>query len=265
MVIAPDDTVIYSRRMTVTSSAPTGAQDDVGRGERTRAAILDASRQLFLVRGYAGTPVNAITEACGISRAGFYTYFKDKREVFNVLGRTAYRDVLAVIDELDRLEAPFGIGEVGIWVGNYFDFMDHHGAFVMASSYSAPDDDAFRSSRNRMVSRASWKLGHAVAGDGTHSPDVVGVAVTGLLDQAWYTVHRQTVAVERDEMIAVVSEMIVANGFPGNPSVLPTGQRSGSSATSVTQYPSAGPDTKPFDRRMTKLAVPSALVIVSPT
>jgi TetR/AcrR family transcriptional regulator len=61
-----------------------------------------------------------------------------------------------------------------------------------------------------MVSRASWKLGQAVAGDGVHSPDVIGVAITGMLDQAWFTVHRQTVAVDRAEMIAVVAEMIVA-------------------------------------------------------
>jgi hypothetical protein len=52
--------------MTVTS-APVG-QLDGGRGERTRAAILDASRALFLERGYVGTPINAITEAFSYAR-----------------------------------------------------------------------------------------------------------------------------------------------------------------------------------------------------
>ena len=192
--------------MTVTS-APVG-QLDGGRGERTRAAILNASRTLFLERGYAGTPINAITEACGISRAGFYTYFKDKREIFNVLGKTAYHDVLAVIAEWADAREPFGPADIRAWVGHYFDYMDHHGAFVLASAHSAPDDDEFRNSRNRMVTRASWKLGQAIAGNNAHSPDVIGVAVMGLLDRAWHTVHRQTVAVDRDEMIAVVAEMI---------------------------------------------------------
>jgi TetR/AcrR family transcriptional regulator len=196
--------------MTVTSGAPAGEQLDAGRGERTRAAILDASRRLFLERGYSGTPINAITEACGISRAGFYTYFKDKREIFNVLGETAYHDAVTVIAEWAEAAEPFGPADVRAWVGHYFDYMDQHGAFVLASAHSAPDDDAFRMSRNRMVSRASWKLGQAIAGDGAHSPEVVGVAVMGLLDRAWYTVHRQTVAVDLDEMIAVVAEMIVA-------------------------------------------------------
>lgn len=195
-------------RMTMTSGATAGAQLDRGRGERTRSAILDASRRLFLERGYAGTPINAITEVCGISRAGFYTYFKDKREIFNVLGKNAYHEVLAVIAEWADADEPFGANDIRTWVGHYFDYMDHHGAFVLASTQSAPDDDDFRSSRNRMVSRASWKLGQAIAGNGAHSPDVIGVAVMGLLDRAWHTVHRQTVAVDRNEMIAVVAEMI---------------------------------------------------------
>jgi hypothetical protein len=86
---------------------------------------------------------------------------------------------------------------------------------VLASTQSAPDDDDFRNSRNRMVTRASWTLGQAIAaGNVTHSPDVIGVAVMGLLDRAWHTVNRQTVAVDRDEMIAVVAEMIVAMATP---------------------------------------------------
>jgi AcrR family transcriptional regulator len=200
--------------MTVISGVSEVRQLDASRGERTRSAILDASRRLFLERGYAGTPINAITEACGISRAGFYTYFKDKREIFNVLGKTAYHEALAVIAEWADAGEPFGPIEISAWVGHYFDYMDHHGAFVLASAHSAPDDDAFRKSRHRMVTRASWKLGQAIAGNGAHSPDVIGVTVMGLLDRAWYTVHRQTVAVDRDEMIAVVTEMIVAMTLP---------------------------------------------------
>lgn len=196
--------------MTLTAGVASDVPLDATRGERTRLAILAASRRLFLERGYAGTPVNAITEACGISRAGFYTYFKDKREIFNVLGETAYREALAVIAKWAEAGRPFGPTDVRTWVGHYFDYMDFHGAFVLASAHSAPDDDDFRNSRNRMVTRASWKLGQAIGADRRHSPDVIGIAVMGLLDRAWHTVHRQTVAVDRDEMISVVTEMIIA-------------------------------------------------------
>jgi AcrR family transcriptional regulator len=170
--------------MTATSGAAVEPQLDASRGERTRSAILDASRRLFLERGYAGTPINAITEACGISRAGFYTYFKDKREIFNELGNAAYREALAVIAEWAESDEPFGAADISAWVGHYFDYMDHHGAFVLASAHSAPDDDAFRKSRNRMVTRASWKLGQAIAGDGRHRCRGDGPARPGLVHSA---------------------------------------------------------------------------------
>jgi AcrR family transcriptional regulator len=196
--------------MTLTSGAAPAQALDASRGERTRSAILEASRRLFLERGYAGTPINAITEACRISRAGFYTYFKDKREVFNVLGETAYHDVLAVLAEWEQFPTPYGLDHVRTWVGDYFAYLDRHGAFVMASAHSAPDDEAFRRSRNRMLTRAAFKLGHAIAGNGGHSPEVIGVAVMGLLDRAWYAVQTQAVPVDEDEVIGVVAEMVFA-------------------------------------------------------
>jgi len=196
----------------MTAPEAVGAGDllDMSRGERTRSAILDASRRLFLERGFRGTPINAITEACGISRAGFYTYFKDKREIFNVLGETAYHDVLAVITHCHDAVTSGRFDAVKAWVGEYFDYMDRHGAFVTAAAHTAPDDDAFRRSRNHMMTRAAWRLGEAISANGGHSPEVIGVAATGLLDRAWYAVQTQSVPVDRAEMIAVVAEMIAA-------------------------------------------------------
>src|ERR1700761_2706776 len=101
--------------MTVTSA---DRQLDATRGERTRAAILGASRRLFLERGYAGTPINAITEACGISRAGFSPSFKDKREIFNVLGKNAYHEAVAVIAEWAEADQAFGPADIRAWVGH---------------------------------------------------------------------------------------------------------------------------------------------------
>ena len=181
-----------------------------GRGERTRAVILEASRKLFLERGYAGTPINAITEACGISRAGFYTYFEDKRKVFNLLGETVYHDVLAVIAKWETFSASYGLAEVSGWVTDYFEFLDRHGAFLMAAGHSAPDDENFKRARDHMMTRSSWKLGQAIDRHGRHSPETVGVTVTGLLERAWYGVQTQSVRVDRDEVIAVVAEMIFA-------------------------------------------------------
>jgi AcrR family transcriptional regulator len=200
----------------MTVAAGDGRADalEASRGERTRALILEASRQLFLQRGYAGTPINAITEACGISRAGFYTYFKDKEEVFAVLGENTYREVMAVLSRLDTLARPFERAQLRQWIGEYFAFMDRHGAFLLAAWYSAPDDEAFRRSRNRTVARSAFKLGQALGREGVgpddHSPEIIGVAVLGMLDRAWHAVQKQAVAVERDEVIAALVDMVDA-------------------------------------------------------
>jgi TetR/AcrR family transcriptional regulator len=196
--------------MTESEGVRAGDLLDMSRGERTRSAILDASRRLFLERGFRGTPINAITEACGISRAGFYTYFQDRREVFSVLGENAYRDVLTVIGHCSDAVMSGRPDALRAWVGEYFGYMDRHGAFVTAAAHTAPDDEEFRRSRNHMMTRAAWKLGQAICAEGKHSPEVIGIAAMGLLDRSWYAVQSQSVPVDRAELIAVVAETIAA-------------------------------------------------------
>jgi hypothetical protein len=130
--------------------------------------------------------------------------------VFNFLGETAYHDVLSVIGEWEGFPTSYGLDHVRAWVGDYFGYMDRHGAFVMAAYHSAPDDEAFRRSRNHMQTRAAWKLGQAITGNEGHSPEAIGVAVMGLLERAWYAVQTHAVPVDRGEVIAVVAEMIFA-------------------------------------------------------
>src|SRR5271167_4258837 len=97
-----------------------GAADLGPRAARTRDRILAASRELFLKHGYTGTRVGQITAACGISRAGFYTYFRDKREIFNALGLAAYRAALNVVAEWDDLPRPASRPDLEKWVLSYF-------------------------------------------------------------------------------------------------------------------------------------------------
>jgi AcrR family transcriptional regulator len=47
-----------------------------------RARILSEAARLFVARGYDGISMREIAEACGVSKAGLYYYFKDKEELF---------------------------------------------------------------------------------------------------------------------------------------------------------------------------------------
>jgi len=104
------------------------------RAARTRQLILDASRKLFLDRGYAGTRISNITDACQISRAGFYTYFQDKRAVFNALGESANREVVAIVRLWETMPRPCSRSDEEDWVRRYFALMDSRGAFILSAS-----------------------------------------------------------------------------------------------------------------------------------
>lgn len=59
--------------------------------DETRRALLRSARQEFARRGYEGTSAEKIAQRAGITRAGLYYHFKDKRTLF-----------LEVCDELER-------------------------------------------------------------------------------------------------------------------------------------------------------------------
>jgi len=61
------------------------------RGDKSRTTILEAAEKLFAERGYAGTSMNDIIRASGLTKGGFYFHFSSKREL-----------ALAVISEHQR-------------------------------------------------------------------------------------------------------------------------------------------------------------------
>jgi AcrR family transcriptional regulator len=182
-----------------------------GRATRTRAAIIDATRALFLERGYAGTRISDITAACGISRAGFYTYFRDKRDIFVLLGSAAHRDVLDTIALWDSLPSPAGPADVVGWVRAYLACMDRHGAFLHAASWSAPEDDPFRSGARRMQMRVVFQLGirlRARQPRPTAAPEALGLAVLAMLDRSWYGSRVTRLPVDDADMVRTAAALI---------------------------------------------------------
>ena len=83
-----------------------GTNDDIKtpKGERTRAAILDAALVLFLERGYEGTTMRAIAERAGVSVGNAYYYFGSKEHLIQGYYARSHVDHLAACgNELDSL------------------------------------------------------------------------------------------------------------------------------------------------------------------
>jgi TetR/AcrR family transcriptional regulator, acrAB operon repressor len=53
--------------------------------EATRRSLLDAAEHVFHARGVAGTSLQHIAEAAGVTRGAVYWHFKDKAELFNAM------------------------------------------------------------------------------------------------------------------------------------------------------------------------------------
>ena len=78
-----------------------------GKGERTRAAILDAALHLFRERGYEATTMRAIAEEAGVAVGNAYYYFRSKEHLVqgfydrtHVEHEAACAPVLAASDDL---------------------------------------------------------------------------------------------------------------------------------------------------------------------
>src|SRR5262249_50692114 len=53
-----------------------------GHRDETRRQIIDSARRLFNRYGFERVSVNQIMGAAGLTRGGFYTYFKSKSELY---------------------------------------------------------------------------------------------------------------------------------------------------------------------------------------
>jgi AcrR family transcriptional regulator len=80
---------------------------------RTRQAILDAARDLFVTEGYRNVSMRKVAERIEYSAAAIYSYFPSKDDIFFALAEEGFRllaeRVLATVqhipDPLDRLRA----------------------------------------------------------------------------------------------------------------------------------------------------------------
>ncbi|WP_330255167.1 TetR/AcrR family transcriptional regulator [Nocardia sp. NBC_00565] len=182
------------------------------RAVRTRNAILEASKRLFLERGYTGTRINNITDECGISRAGFYTYFRDKREIFNTLGEATYHGLLDIVARWDSIPQPCDRAAVEAWVREYFAFMDQHGAFIL-SAHSGPSDEDVRVATTRMQMRVVWLLGMSLRNRQQHptaAPEALGLTTQAMLDRSWFVTHTQPLPVASEDVVNAVADYIMA-------------------------------------------------------
>jgi len=76
------------------------------RGERTRLRILDVAAGRYAEHGYAGTSLNEIIRACGLTKGAFYFHFDSKVELALEVYRHKQHQWLERVSEITTSAAP---------------------------------------------------------------------------------------------------------------------------------------------------------------
>src|SRR5512146_991102 len=81
------------------------------KGLRTRREIVEASLQLFSVKGYYNTSISDILEATGLTKGGLYGHFASKEEIWDaayersvqIWQAIVFEGVLEIAHPLERI------------------------------------------------------------------------------------------------------------------------------------------------------------------
>ena len=94
--------------------AETKRRTQVERSEATRAALLEAGRELFAEHGYAAVSTGQIVSRSGLTRGALYHHFGGKRELFKAVFEAIEAELVGRIpvDELDAGD-PLGVLRTG--------------------------------------------------------------------------------------------------------------------------------------------------------
>jgi TetR/AcrR family transcriptional regulator len=180
------------------------------RANRTIAKILDATRSVFLTRGYAGTTIDEIATAAGISRASFYTYFPTKRDALLALGADS-------AEASQRVVESFGAMDPAAFVDAYFAMLDEHGSFALAWTQAAHEDDEIREAGMKRHLAICRGFGRAVGkqrGNPLDDPTAFGLAFFSLCERSWSYGHLYEGAVDTASVRAEVTAVLTATLRP---------------------------------------------------
>lgn len=168
--------------------------------DRTRAAILDAARQLFAERGYERTSLAEVGEGAGVSRGTPGYFFGSKAELYSaVLAQCADEVRAAVRSGRQRaLESGRPAEEILAGaVGEYFDFLHAHPEFVRLVERAALDGAGLPSGLGPAVAAGREALAALAAEIGLDARPGGEAAhlLLSVLSLCWFSVvHADTVA-----------------------------------------------------------------------
>ena len=180
--------------------------------DEKRRAILNRSAELFSEHGYDRASMNKIAEACGVSKANLYHYYKDKEGLLFDVIRFHLKALLDVIEEANRPELPAGerLRElVGAVLEAYRDADSQHNVQISSMRFLPPKRQAeLKGMEREMVEIfSSAILGVAPHLKGSKMLKPVTMSLFGMIN--WhYLWFKSTGSVSRADYADLVTKLI---------------------------------------------------------
>jgi TetR/AcrR family transcriptional regulator len=180
--------------------------------DEKRLAILNRSAELFSEHGYDRASMNRIAEACGVSKANLYHYYKDKEGLLFDVIQFHLKELLDVIEEANRpeLTADERLRElVGALLEAYRDADSQHNVQISSMRFLPPKRQAeLKGMEREMVEIFSNAiLGVAPHLKGTKMLKPVTMSLFGMIN--WhYLWFKSTGSVSRADYADLVTKLI---------------------------------------------------------
>ncbi len=178
-----------------------------------RQAILDRSAELFSAHGYDRASMNKIAEACGVSKANLYHYYKDKEGLLFDVIRFHLEELLEVVETADDQGAPPEArlrGLVAALLEAYRDADSQHNVQISSMRFLPQErqTELKRMERDLVTIFSSAVVGVAPHLKGTKMLTPVTMSLFGMVN--WhYLWFKSTGSVSRAEYADLVTRLIV--------------------------------------------------------
>jgi len=119
-----------------------------------REQILAQAAELFARQGYAGTSMNAVAAACGVSKPALYHYWADKETLLAQICESHVARLQALVDEVHAAALPPEAhlrALIHRFVTAYADAQHHHRVLTEDVKFLAEDDRARVNAGQRRV------------------------------------------------------------------------------------------------------------------
>ncbi|CAN5144856.1 TetR/AcrR family transcriptional regulator [soil metagenome] len=177
-----------------------------------RQAILNRSAELFSAHGYDRASMSKIAEACGVSKANLYHYYKDKEGLLFDVIRFHLKELLEVVETSDHPEdAPEARlrGLIAALLEAYRDADSQHNVQINSMRFLPHDRQAElkRMERDLVTIFSAAVAGVAPHLKGTRMLTPVTMSMFGMVN--WhYLWFRSSGSVSRDEYADIVTRLV---------------------------------------------------------